>query len=103
MSKRIESAKFIKVCDSMKSWDRLKPRPDKAVLGDHIEVQLGKGKIVVYHLFAIDHEEKMYYLTYCREIRVADKRIERKESLWDHLQIVSWLLKKTKSWKGLKE
>ncbi len=102
MSKRIESTKFIKVCDTMKVWERLRPAPDKARLGDHIEVQLGKGKIAVYHLFAVDHEQDMYYLTYCRERRVADTILVRKENVWDRLQIKRWLLSVTALWRGSK-
>jgi len=89
MSKSIESTKFIKVSESSKVWDKLRPRPDKALLGDHIEIQIGKGKIAVYHLFAVDREAGMYYLTYCRERRVADIAVERKES-WVALLIRRW-------------
>ena len=99
MSKSIESTKFIKVSESTKYWDKLRPRPDKAILGDHIEIQIGKGKIAVYHLFAVDHEAGMYYLTYCRERRVADTIIERKEP-WGVLLIKKCLSSVIALWKG---
>lgn len=108
MTDRYDVVKLYTVYETLKIWSRLNPTPDKANLGDAIELPLGSGKVGVYHLVAIDKYPRQtgrdydwYYLMHCRDIEPI-KTVER-TSIWESLPITRWLLNVIKSWRGSKE